>query len=457
MSDERAKTLERTLEPSLAEAENAQPKPGLALIFTAGRPCMRTIPLAEGQIEIGRDHPALSAVADHRISRRHVKILHDGRQFFAADLGSSNGTSADGVAIAAHRSQVIRCCLRLGDSLFIPVSNIDSFASYGVKLDGERVLGPALQGVLAEVARAAQHGQSLHIAGESGVGKEGIARAFHEAAAAPRGRFVAVNCATIPEGIAERLLFGAKRGAYSGIDADAEGYVQAADGGTLFLDEVAELTTAIQAKLLRVLESKEVTPIGATRARQVTLQVCSATNQDLRRQVEAGRLRQDLYFRIAQPSVTVPALRQRGEEVPWLLQYVAQLIAPELPLHISFVETCLLRPWPGNIRELLAEARSAVHAAMAQSAARLEGRHWRAEAGAAFNLAEVVPASTPAQPPVRSGQASTAPNRAAIEQVLHETGGNISAAARLLKVHRQQLHRWLARYSIVVRREDPSD
>src|SRR5262249_25883004 len=160
---------------------------------------------------------------------------------------------------------------------------------------------------------------------------------------------------TISETIAERLLFGAKRGAFSGADADADGYLQAADGGTLFLDEIAELGLAVQAKLLRVLENKEVLPVGATRARPIALRLCSATHKGLRAQVEAGRLREDLFFRIATPQVSVPPLRQRLEEIPWLLQVAAQSVAPNLKLSASLVETCLLRSWPGNVRELLAE------------------------------------------------------------------------------------------------------
>src|SRR6185295_10209887 len=148
--------------------------------------------------------------------------------------------------------------------------------------------GPAMQAVLDEAARAARGGTTLHIRGESGTGKEGVAQAFHRAGTWAANPLVAVNCATIPHALAERLLFGVKRGAYSGAEADAAGYVQEASGGTLFLDEVAELDTQVQAKLLRVLEAREVLPLGASKPRKVDFALCSATSKDLRTLVAAG-------------------------------------------------------------------------------------------------------------------------------------------------------------------------
>jgi transcriptional regulator with PAS, ATPase and Fis domain len=294
----------------------------------------------------------------------------------------------------------------------------------------------------------------------SGAGKEGVARAFHDAGPDTKGRFVAVNCATISETIAERLLFGAKRGAFSGADADADGYLQAADGGTLFLDEVAELSLPVQAKLLRVLENREVLPVGATRPRPVSLRLCTATHQSLRAQVTAGRLREDLFYRISTPQVAIPPLRERLEEIPWFLQTVVQSLETSLQLDASFVEACLPRPWPGNIRELLSEARSAVQAAVAETAPRLEARHLSrlaglemaapSPAGPAASTRPRVPAE-PKPPPARE------PDRATIEDALRRSHGNVAAAARLLSVHRTQLYRWLDRRGIPVPREGKPD
>src|SRR5262249_55632284 len=160
-------------------------------------------------------------------------------------------------------------------TLFLLCADLRPFVRARVEVLHDLVVGPRLRRVWDEIA--AQRA-NLHLTGETGAGKELAARHFHRSGPTPDGPFVAVNCATIPAAIAERLLFGARRGAYSGADSDSEGYLQAADGGTLFLDEVAELEAPVQAKLLRVLETREVLPLGATRPKKLDLRVCSATH-----------------------------------------------------------------------------------------------------------------------------------------------------------------------------------
>jgi DNA-binding NtrC family response regulator len=294
------------------------------------------------------------------------------------------------------------------------------------------------------------------IRGESGTGKEGVARAFHRDGPRREGPFVAVNCAAIPQGIAERLLFGVRRGAYSGAEADAEGYVQAADGGTLFLDEVADLDLQVQAKLLRALETREVMPLGASRPRTVDLHVCSASNRDLRTQVTSGKLREDLYYRIARPAVTLPPLRERLEEIPALVEREVRRVAPELTLDVSFVEACLLRPWPGNVRELLIEARSAAQAALMEDAPLLESRHLDPGAGkpllAGGSMMPAADAPPSTGSPAREMRSRSRPldgeERGRIEEVLLREGGNVAAAARALGMHRTQLRRLIGRHRI---------
>ncbi len=421
--------------------------PGVVLVFTGGRPKAVGVPLVNGAIELGRDHEVFAGQPDPRVSRRHLRVHFDGRCFHCTDLGSRNGTAADGEPLQAGVTREVARVVRIGDSLFVLSRDIGPLQRHGVRVEGRRVEGPALQEALLVAARAGRLGRTLHISGESGSGKEGVARAFHAAASGPSGPFEAVNCATIPEGVAERLLFGTKRGAYSGADADADGYVQAAHGGTLFLDEVAELSLPVQAKLLRVLETGEVVPLGASRPRKVELRLCSATHRDLRGQVAAGKLREDLYFRIATPRVVVPPLRDRPEEVAWLLQEAVQDTAASCRVHGSLVETCLLRSWPGNVRELLAEARSATQAADGAGDSRVEGRHLSSSAGTAFAAAEAPAATvTPRLPPRGSTEP---PTRDQLIDLLRRHQGNISGAARELAVHRTQLRRWLVRYGLV--------
>jgi transcriptional regulator with GAF, ATPase, and Fis domain len=314
-----------------------------------------------------------------------------------------------------------------------------------------------MQELYRQIDLIATTGESLLIVGESGAGKELAARRFHGAGSRPGAPFVAVNCATIPKDLAERLLFGARRGAYSGAVADADGYIQAAHGGTLFLDEVVDLELANQTKLLRVLENREVQALGATKPQRVELRVCVAAQRDLRQEVALGRFREDLYFRIGRPELRLPPLRERPEEIPWLIdaalrEFVTNLKTRESRLSLSagFVEACLLRPWPGNVRELRAEVRSAARRAVQEGAALIAPQHLGEQAGRAMpqpvapqpaaNLAAPVP-STPL------------PNEAErCEAVLRSANGNINRAAQELGVTRSKMRRLIERHQIDIER-----
>lgn len=403
-------------------------------------------------MELGRGDagatPQGGLLPDPKMSRRHASVSFDGQRFHVVDHGSHNGTFLDGVRVQQQAISATARVLRTGDSLFLFSPDIRALRSAGIAFAGHLILGPSLQSVLAEAGRAAQLGQTLYISGESGSGKEGVARAFHAASPLAAGPFVALNCATIAVGVAERLLFGAKRGAFSGAHADSEGLIQAADGGTLFLDEVAELDIAVQAKLLRVLETREVLPLGALRPRRVNLQLCSASHHDLRTAVSERRFREDLYFRISCPEVIVPPLRQRLEEVPWLIDSALKALGRDFLAHSSFVEACLLRHWPGNVRELLAEVRAAAQRALGSASHRVEGQHLAPRAGVPLQQAPEVAASCamlwhPAIP-----KAGAVPDGQKIREMLKQSEGNISAAARALGLHRTQLTRLMSKLKI---------
>lgn len=439
-------TLDYSVVADVPGQEALSPVPGLVLLFAGGQPAAGCIPLENGSVELGRNHPVLAARPDPRISQRHVRVEFDGERFSAADLGSRNGISVDGENLAPGSERKVLRLLRVGDSLIAPMRDIGPLQRLGVRVVDGRVEGPTSRATLRALEQIARLGATLHITGESGAGKEALARTFHAAGPAAKGPFQAVNCAAIPEGVAERLLFGAKRGAYSGADADADGYLQSAHGGTLFLDEIAELALPIQAKLLRTLETGEVLPLGASRPRKVDLRFCSATHIDLRAHVAAGKFREDLYYRIATPAIVAPPLRVRIEEIPWLLQLAIQRTAPDRAMHVSFVEACLLRRWPGNVRELLGEARTAAQLAVAGESPRVEARHLGANAGVALNTTPEK--DEPARPPDGGRPGDTSPTRAQLVDLLRRVDGNVSAAARELGVHRTQLRRWLERHGI---------
>lgn len=422
-----------------------QRNPGVALLFSAGLPQLIVLPLMDGTIELGR---GLYGVADQRMSRRHARIVYDGRRFWVTDLGSHNGTAVDGRPLAANAPAEAQRMFRMGDSVFGVFHDIGPLLARGVVVQNGKVLGPMLQEVFAAAQQSAIYGDTLHITGESGCGKEMAAQHFHVSGPRKGGSFVAVNCAAIPQGVAERLLFGTRRGAYSGADQNADGYLEAASGGTLFLDEVGDLDLQVQAKLLRVIETKELLPLGATRPHHVELHLCSATNKDLKYLVAQGRFREDLYYRIARPCVHIPALRKRIEEIPWLVEAAVKRTTSSALVHASLIELCMLRPWPGNIRELLVEVRSAVQNAAIKLSGRIESRHLPDGAGSVLRSLSAVPEFLPEDTTPPSGRVVDPQEGVRIEQALRANQGNVARTARVLGMHRTQLRRLIERHHL---------
>src|SRR5262245_32666083 len=227
------------------------------------------------------------------------------------------------------------------------------------RYDPEQIVGrgPAMQKVFDLVRKVAPTRSTVLITGESGTGKELIARAVHRLGPDPDARFLAVNCAAIPTDLLENQLFGHRKGAFTGADRDQAGVFVHAGSGTVFLDEIGELNSATQAKLLRAIEQKEVLPVGANEPVLVEARVLAATNKDLRREVEQGRFREDLFYRLNVVTVALPSLRERRDDIPDLVEYLLAKHARELGKRITGVthETMqLLRacPWKGNVREL---------------------------------------------------------------------------------------------------------
>jgi DNA-binding NtrC family response regulator len=226
--------------------------------------------------------------------------------------------------------------------------------------EGSETLGTsaAMRRLAAQAERVARRARTVLITGESGAGKEVLARHLHALAhAQPETPFVAVNCGAIPEALVEAALFGHERGAFTGAERQRRGYVEQAQGGTLFLDEIAELTPAMQVRLLRVLQDRQVQRLGAESAVPVDLRVTCATHRDLQQLVQQGRFREDLYYRIHVVHLKVPPLRDRPEDVLWLAQRFLRKQAsergePARRLGPAARAALLGHPWPGNVREL---------------------------------------------------------------------------------------------------------
>jgi DNA-binding NtrC family response regulator len=295
---------------------------------------------------------------------------------------------------------------------------------------------PAVTRLLELVDRIAGRDISVLVTGETGSGKELVARRLHRGSTRAEGPFVAVNCAAFPESLAESELFGHERGAYTGAERQRPGRFEEASGGTLFLDEVGELAPPLQAKLLRVLEERRLRRLGGSEDIAVDVRVVAATNRDLEAEAERGGFRRDLYFRLAVVRVDLPPLRERPRDIPVLAAYLLRQLAARhggarIELGAGAVAALERHSWPGNVREL----RNVLERA---AVVRGEG----VIAAEDLGLREDAPA-VEAVPLDRDGR-----EREAVLEALRRSGGNRDAAARLLGVSVRTLYYRLQRYGI---------
>jgi len=450
-----------TIEDVSSVVAGPPPVPTIVLVAVGSEAAHRAYQLEGAPLLIGRVGAVGDGVEldDDRVSRQHASIERRGRQWIVRDLGSRNGTFLDGERIAGDAAASGDRVVRVGHSVLLLLD--DGRGHDGPPSDDDdAVIGPELARVYEDIRR---HGAAptLLVHGESGSGKELAARLYHDSGPRRDGPFVPVNCAAIPEGVAERLLFGAKKGAFSGA-TDAVGYVQSADGGTLFLDEIAELDAAVQAKLLRVLETREVVPVGAAAGVKIELGIVAATHRDLRVAVAERRFRDDLYYRLARPAAVLPPLRARRADIPRIVLREIAAVDRRLAPHAKLIESSCARPWPGNVRELRHAIREAAGSALAHGRDVVRPEDLPARAG--MPVRERNPGATSERSTATGGGAimpalsaigpGAAPppvsdiSRDQVTSALSAAGGNVSAAARALGLHRTQLYRLMERFGI---------
>jgi Nif-specific regulatory protein len=298
----------------------------------------------------------------------------------------------------------------------------------GRSADGEQIIGtgPAMQQLRQLITRAAGRTSTVLVTGESGVGKELVALALHRQSARRDGPLVVLNCAAVAPNLIEGELFGYRKGAFTDAVRDHPGLFQQADEGTLFLDEVGEMPPECQAKLLRVIEGKAFRQVGGTAEIRTDVRIIAATNRDLEHEVQAGRFREDLYFRLGVIPIHVPPLRDRAEDIPVLAEYFMAKLSQDLHHPVKLSGDALMRlqeyRWPGNVRQL----RSVLECSLALSDKEV------------LDVEDLrLPLAAPAnQPPTLNLEELEA---WAVEQAMRRTGGNITQAAKLLGVVRDTL------------------
>ncbi len=293
---------------------------------------------------------------------------------------------------------------------------------------------PAMRDIFAVIRKVASSRANVLITGESGTGKDVVARALHYHGSGQGKPFVPINCTAIPEGLLESELFGHARGAFTGAHSSHRGLFEKANGGSLFLDEIGDLPPALQAKLLRVLQDREIRPVGSTQSVKVDVRVIAATNQDLERAVRDGNFREDLFYRLNVIRIQIPPLRERPEDVPVLAEAFLRRREPKRRLSQAALERLRVHPWRGNAREL----ENALERALAMT----DGELIRAD-DLVLDGDE-----TSASSPERLLQSAVDRRLSLdelsdqyIDQILKETGGNKVKAAGILGVDRKTLYR----------------
>lgn len=409
----------------------------LAIRWLTSNSARRSV-LSGYPLTLGRAATASIVLDSSGVSRQHAELLRQGPVVAVRDLRSRNGTFLNGQRVE-HGALSEGDVLRLGDAVGV-VGRVDPSVEDEPPLElGGTLFGPDLCSQLEQLRRVAPSDLPLVIFGETGVGKERIARALHELSGRT-GPFHAINCAALPAAVAEAELFGHRKGAFTGAEASGVGHLRAAEGGTLLLDELPDLPLAVQAKLLRALQEKEVTPLGETRAIPLNVRIACSCQQSIEELVSAGRLRQDLGARLSGLSLEIPALRQRRSDVGYLfVHFLRNLSGGRPPLvDAKLLERLLLYLWPNNVRELflLTQRLLVLHGGeVSLTQEMLPESFGRSEGGARLS-------ERPATAPTAMDRDDH--DRHALRAALTACGGNVSKAAARAGISRQRAYRLMA-------------
>lgn len=398
---------------------------------------------AGGVARIGSSSTCDLVLPDRSVSRLHCEVRLRSKSILVRDSGSTNGTVAMGMrlvevevpagTVLSLGGSAVRVEADLDDGDYVEISERTGFGELiGQSLEMRRIY--------AILERVAPTDSTLLVRGETGTGKEVVARSVHAASVRNKGPFVALDCSTIPENLFESELFGHVKGAFSGATQDRAGVFEEADGGTLFLDELGELPLALQAKLLRVLETRTLRRVGSNTVRSVDVRVLAATNRPLDRCVNEGTFREDLYYRLAVVEIVLPPLRSRPEDVRLLATHFFRARGGEGELPEPFLARLDHRSFPGNVRELA----HVVERAMLLGTIRPGPVQRPPDLGARID--ELPPLHLP----LKDARVAWTENFELlyVKSVLARAGGNVTHAAELAGVSRRFLQRLVARLGV---------
>jgi DNA-binding NtrC family response regulator len=417
------------------------------LVVIEGPDAGRAVALGDKPVRVGTREGCALRLSDPRVSGEHLEARAEGAEFVVKDLGSRNGTLYEGSRVGEVRVRA-GATFKLGRSFLRiqaegqPWEVAPSQARRFGELVGESL---AMRELFAVLEHVAPTDTTVLIQGETGTGKEVVARALHEASARRKGPFVAVDCGALPEGLVESELFGHVRGAFTGALAARSGAFVRASGGTLFLDELAGIPPSVQARLLRVLEERRVRPVGGDAEQTVDVRVVAASRVDLSLAVAEGTFRPDLYYRLAVVTLPLPPLRQRREDLPLLVAELLRRRGFEPgPIRGPALEALSGHDWPGNVRELRnVLERALVLSRGAQGFEELRLSLQAQGTGPEVPLRTDLPFAEAKQAVVDAFE------RHYLRDVLARAGGNLSEASRQAGVDRKHLRALARRHGLL--------
>ena len=417
---------------------------------TLQTPSGQTVPVGVDPVTIGRDGSSTIVIDDPEVSAAHCELRAGQHGVALRDLGSKNGTYV-GIVRVDEASLTGPCTLRVGTTelSFAPASDkarvdVGFDESFGPLVGSS----PKMRRLYQTLRAVAATELSVLVLGETGTGKELVAQAIHEASPRKNGPFVVVDCGSVPASLAESLLFGHEKGSFTGATSRKIGALAEANGGTLFLDELGELPEEIQPKLLRAAAERTVKRVGGTGYEPIDVRIVAATRRDLRREMNAGRFRSDLFFRLAQLRIELPPLRDRKDDVPAIVRRACEKlkVADRADRVIAEIDQRLRHhDWPGNVRELVNVA--SVLAAIGDTAA-LEGLDLvlPLEGKATSETGSTAPPATAFAEAKRL--AVTSFERQYFTELLRGTNGNVSEMARRSGMERHHVRAFLKRLGL---------
>jgi transcriptional regulator with PAS, ATPase and Fis domain len=391
-------------------------------------------------------------ISDRRVSRVHCEIEVGTTTATVRDLGSTNGTFVDATRIR-DADVPPGTVIRVGDSAFrIEAREGPAWIELSDRTELGDLVGssPEMRAVYAMIERAAKTDATVLFLGETGTGKDVAARTLHALSSRSSGSFVPVDCGALPESLIESELFGHVKGAFTGAISNRKGAFEEAHGGTLFLDEIGEMPIAVQGKLLRAIESREIRRVGASTPTRLDVRIVAATNRSLARAVNEGTFREDLYYRLAVVEITMPPLRARRGDIPVLAQrFYERFTKRKDPVPPGLLADLAHRAWPGNVRELRNYIEREVTLGRTQTSGSAPPVHVPLPAG--------IEAIVPVHLPLKDARDAwvNAFEMVYVRTLLQKTGGNVTRAAELAGVSRRFLQRTLARLG--VRAQDDAD